>query len=1257
MFAARASKGGAAANLKDNSSGSSNRPQNESRAVDTNAEYALPHSAISSINRGKFFAYSADSDLESTWTPIRADIDDNTPRLPPRLGEGVPIDEDSIYSKTDKTLVAYFGPLPREVDEALSRTDFYTQPMAAKIDFDAGLGIIVSQSKCYIWAVQKDVTYRSPPMCISLPMPPNSYTSAEASVLLPVVTITKSDNQNSGVLACSPDGTCWYWNNIDLSLSNVDEHVDTKINLAQNDCITYVECAGPMGYYFGSRYACIYQMAIKKQLGSITLTSTQLHGKSGGAMASFYSIIGKTQGPDISQKVKSLTSGPKIQDQLGRWNLYVLTQRTLHRWCLHRSGEYAQEPEIPLKEKVTERILRDYSATLPLGSDPDVRLLDIDIPFLPREANSVTNTQKYPYTASALKEEDLRPLASPRLVVPKGGPGVFIVMPKAVIISSTSPKMDLEDLVPLKTDRIIGFGSEDWKQRGLEMEDSSELTIICKASGRLGINIQIDNSKSSSLPSSTLGDEPRSPKELLTEQLQAKLEQAVFFGRKKNNPISFDLTHYDGGDLNQASLNVSTEIMKSYAALLSSGKDLTGKLWERYTRITSIIESIQAAGMASRLTIDTRFQLCWAAEKLAAANALWSQYQLILIAKDRNSSTRKNLKQVMDDAASQSLQRLGANLSEDPISFFMNYHADNLAEFLSNLQRSTADLTSLSDGQQAELVRNINKIMILSLRSAWNYRKQNVASYALQKSCNFEPWTGAEKIIMAFSAQYMETLSTFKKHVDTKKKSLDVIRSSPSTDELLDQLCDLADVALQAFSERLQYLEGLPSSSVHNIAVVTAVNAYDKAKSELLTPLVELKRTQTAIELAQRYKDFDTLVKLCIGNENQIAAYIDIYQQDFANALFQWYYDNDQLSDLLEMGEKYSDLLTVYFDNRDYNKIAWLHDIKTKRFIGASQRVQDAAVLESNVNRRRTMLSLSKLLFMAGVTQEQQENGAANSDEMMKYASRNNEELEMATVQALLADEWDHKVGTLASIEERAQAIIKTFGSSILPEQPTLYKATLLAIRTLLNRQTISSEDLLDILMLQQKFEIQNLDICDVVLNICLHSSDIPENRRPYVLQDIWRRIFISGSVQDSYWKLEDMSEQEARDKLMNSWMCRAYAVVEQGSSGSRDDLVLLRPQDTKCTMPAELFKERFSAGMAVENEDDIAVDIDRNYKAMIRDYELENEELERRIHDGQLLEKWEQVKYIVKKEAVGSRAEAGSFLANQDVEMKDADL
>jgi hypothetical protein len=53
-----------------------------------------------------------------------------------------------------------------------------------------------------------------------------------------------------------------------------------------------------------------------------------------------------------------------------------------------------------------------------------------------------------------------------------------------------------------------------------------------------------------------------------------------------------------------------------------------------------------------------------------------------------------------------------------------------------------------------------------------------------------------------------------------------------------------------------------------------------------------LDKAQRAIQLAQKYKDFTTIVRLSSDDERVINDYIVKYQQEFANALFQWYMDN-----------------------------------------------------------------------------------------------------------------------------------------------------------------------------------------------------------------------------------------------------------------------------------------------------------------------------------------------------------------------------
>lgn len=195
MFAAKAPKGG-------NPNGKGEALQHATRTDrGTDPSFlALPSSSMLSLTRDNT-GLSDGSDSGSAWPLFRGDVKaegdsgDNDKRSTAGLGGNGMIDEDSIYSKNKHTLVAYFGPLPKEVDEALSKAgtdllsetlrphlacknliaskltrtryhmfvsspflislDYYTEPMIAKLDLDAGLGIVVSQTKCYIWAAQK----------------------------------------------------------------------------------------------------------------------------------------------------------------------------------------------------------------------------------------------------------------------------------------------------------------------------------------------------------------------------------------------------------------------------------------------------------------------------------------------------------------------------------------------------------------------------------------------------------------------------------------------------------------------------------------------------------------------------------------------------------------------------------------------------------------------------------------------------------------------------------------------------------------------------------------------------------------------------------------------------------------------------------------------------------------------------------------------------------------------------------------------
>jgi hypothetical protein len=150
----------------------------------------------------------------------------------------------------------------------------------------------------------------------------------------------------------------------------------------------------------------------------------------------------------------------------------------------------------------------------------------------------------------------------------------------------------------------------------------------------------------------------------------------------------------------------------------------------------------------------------------------------------------------------------------------------------------------------------------------------------------------------------------------------------------------------------------------------------------------------------------------------------------------------DRIAKLLEQSEIHSDLFTNFIDSRDCNEVGWLHDIKVKRFGEGSRRLQEVAAKETYLDRRITIASLSKLLFLA--------EGTCNSlvhEGTASYAARCNEELNTLTTQVDVANFWEEQVGAMVSIPDKADAILKKLGSPLLAEQNVLRKVSKLPHR------------------------------------------------------------------------------------------------------------------------------------------------------------------------------------------------------------------
>lgn len=125
-----------------------------------------------------------------------------------------------------------------------------------------------------------------------------------------------------------------------------------------------------------------------------------------------------------------------------------------------------------------------------------------------------------------------------------------------------------------------------------------------------------------------------------------------------------------------------------------------------------------------------------------------------------------------------------------------------------------------------------------------------------------------------------------------------------------------------------------------------------------------MSRSHISYDLAERYRDFKSLVLLCndakVGSPARITFFMDKYKQDFAFALYQFYLDNNRPYDLLAQEDKYSKLLSEYWETVvDEPRLKWIQDLSTQHYQDASESLYREAQVEAKLAEKKVRLESS----------------------------------------------------------------------------------------------------------------------------------------------------------------------------------------------------------------------------------------------------------------------------------------------------------
>uniref|UniRef100_A0A8C4WV74 Nucleoporin 133 n=4 Tax=Eptatretus burgeri TaxID=7764 RepID=A0A8C4WV74_EPTBU len=340
--------------------------------------------------------------------------------------------------------------------------------------------------------------------------------------------------------------------------------------------------------------------------------------------------------------------------------------------------------------------------------------------------------------------------------------------------------------------------------------------------------------------------------------------------------------------------------------------------------------------------------LCEHAEKLMAAIALKQQHerQPELVARMiRRVLTRR-------------LVSVPENLTPADVFFREVTRIDDIIEVLLEeeddvLQRCREDMTECT-----QTVFLVNNIILEMLRKALQYRNQEWYLYALnvQYKANSESisWTEMEVIRNVLCKQHDLVLGQIYPEVDGLSRR-----------SLLDQLVSLVDICLEGYVSQLQWLtESLPLNQERHVAVEAE---FSRRRSELLLPYLALGQHERVAVLAEKFCDFDLLVRLCEQTDDQtrLQRYMTQFaDKNFSEFLFRWYMEEGKRSKLLNQPIAQHSQLARFLQAHEH--IGWLHDIHTQRFGKASSTLRNMASQEKKFfSRKKTLLSLGKLTALA----------------------------------------------------------------------------------------------------------------------------------------------------------------------------------------------------------------------------------------------------------------------------------------------------
>ncbi len=330
-------------------------------------------------------------------------------------------------------------------------------------------------------------------------------------------------------------------------------------------------------------------------------------------------------------------------------------------------------------------------------------------------------------------------------------------------------------------------------------------------------------------------------------------------------------------------------------------------------------------------------------------------------------------------------------------------------------QKNAANNSSSSQHSATALVLSVTDLFTAAFADVCLYRAANGATYAAAAlaTADYVPWASAEHV-----AGVRETLHA-QFELLLKVAAVDRFVQHSYMPEMMEggdgsgggkygllatKMVELADILLDSYASQLAAIDGcgevaeeddddedggMEGGQVSTEEKVVALRAaFARTRTACLTPLLRLKQYERAASLAEKYEDFEVLIRICeeLGNEEQLQAYAARFAaKGFSERLFEWYLREGKQGRMLagsgvvgrggggRGGDATATTTTTSPTSQrlseflsKHESLNWLHQIHLGAYREAATTLSKLATVEEQLPaRRKTLLSLGKLCLIA----------------------------------------------------------------------------------------------------------------------------------------------------------------------------------------------------------------------------------------------------------------------------------------------------